>query len=397
LWECRANLIALAQYTPEQANGLMLQLAVDGMLGMPYMANFIQARDAIFLAVDLVDRPTVWPALWEGFAKRGLGPYAASPNGLLPYGVVEDTELWPIYVIYLKRPSRYYIGAAESPPTLKIALNRLDGPVEAGDDVTPYLKVQTSPGVWESVPMAAPDPGEPHIVQADFPEISVCGGEQDWYVQVDYDDIGGASGTVTEPQDAPDEVYDLRRYDSAVMKFADNFETDKGWLTYYGDDQPGYWERDAPPTDDDWYGPLTDHSQGTKCYFLHNVPYASEHTLESPAIDCGGLDPWVQYAFHFSQLRFKAEIYLDNRDGNPDNDWYVLEERRVEPFSYQYGAGYGNGPWRVSRFRIADFGPRRSSTKLRFTFKFTSQIPLWNAAALDDVRVWDMDCDPPAP
>jgi hypothetical protein len=48
-------------------------------------------------------------------------------------------------------------------------------------------------------------------VQADFPEIEDCGGEQDWYVQVDYEDIGGASGTVTEPQDAPDEVYDLWR------------------------------------------------------------------------------------------------------------------------------------------------------------------------------------------
>jgi hypothetical protein len=194
------------------------------------------------------------------------------------------------------------------------------------------------------------------------------------------------------------------------MKFADNFETDVGWLTYYGDDE-GYWERDEPPTDEEnWYGPLTDHGPGTKCCFLHNVPYANEHKLESPAINCGGLDPWVQYALHFSQYSyapleeayFKAEVYLDNRDGNPDNDWYLLEQRRVEPFSWScnpatHSKEYGNGPWRVGRFRIADIGPKRSSTKLRFTFKFTSCTPLWNAAALDDVWAWDMDCDPPEP
>jgi hypothetical protein len=61
------------------------------------------------------------------------------------------------------------------------------------------------------------------------------------------------------------------------------------------------------------------------------------------------------------------------------------------------GTAYGNGPWRLSHFRIADFGPKRSSTKLRFTFNFTSCTPLWNAAALDDVWVWDMGCDPPPP
>ena len=62
-----------------------------------------------------------------------------------------------------------------------------------------------------------------------------------------------------------------------------------------------------------------------------------------------------------------------------------------------HGTKRENGPWRISRFRMADFGPRHSSTRLRFRFEFTYQDTLWNAAALDDVWVWDIDCARPEP
>lgn len=99
----------------------------------------------------------------------------------------------------------------------------------------------------------------------------------------------------------------------------------------------------------------------------------------------------------------KAEVFLDNYDGNPDNDWCLLESRRVELFGGHYvpdgshDGEYLNGPWRVSRFRVADFGPKRATMKLKFTFQFTAALPLRNAGAIDDVWVWDMTCDPPGP
>src|SRR6185436_18398735 len=86
LWEARANLIGKYGYP---GNQLMLQLVIDGMKLAPANPNFLQARDAIILA-DLVNNGGANAGeLWAGFAKRGMGFSATSPDSSTTAGVVE--------------------------------------------------------------------------------------------------------------------------------------------------------------------------------------------------------------------------------------------------------------------------------------------------------------------
>jgi hypothetical protein len=101
LWECRANLIDRYGVV---GNEMLLQLVVDGMKLTPENPDFLEARDAIFQADLVANGGTNQVALWQGFAKRGLGwsatvPEAHSTVGIqeafdLPFGVeVEVTEV----------------------------------------------------------------------------------------------------------------------------------------------------------------------------------------------------------------------------------------------------------------------------------------------------------------
>lgn len=87
LWEVRANLIVKHGFAT--GNQLALRLVTDGMKLSPPEPNFLQARDAI-LQADLVDNGGAnRNEIWAGFAKRGLGFSATSPNSSMTAGVVE--------------------------------------------------------------------------------------------------------------------------------------------------------------------------------------------------------------------------------------------------------------------------------------------------------------------
>ena len=91
LWDARANLIANYGFT--NGNQLMLQLTTDGMGLTPANPTFLQARDAIIQA-DLVDNSGVnYQALWQAFAKRGMGYSATSPANSTTSGVVEAYDV----------------------------------------------------------------------------------------------------------------------------------------------------------------------------------------------------------------------------------------------------------------------------------------------------------------
>lgn len=87
LWEVRANLIAKHGFAT--GNQLALQLVTDGMKLSPPEPNFLQARDAIIQA-DLVNNGGAnHNELWAGFAKRGMGFSAWSPDSSMTAGVIE--------------------------------------------------------------------------------------------------------------------------------------------------------------------------------------------------------------------------------------------------------------------------------------------------------------------
>lgn len=87
LWEVRANLIKRHGFAI--GNELALQLVTDGMKLCPPDPNFLQARDAIIQA-DLVNNGGAnHNDLWAGFAKRGMGFSATSPDSSMTFGIVE--------------------------------------------------------------------------------------------------------------------------------------------------------------------------------------------------------------------------------------------------------------------------------------------------------------------
>ena len=91
LWEVRANLVT--KYGWAVGNRLALQLVTDGMKLTPPNPNFIQARDGI-LEADLVRTAGINSSeIWKGFAKRGLGASARSPNSDTTVGVVEAYDV----------------------------------------------------------------------------------------------------------------------------------------------------------------------------------------------------------------------------------------------------------------------------------------------------------------
>lgn len=90
LWECRANLIEAYGFV---GNEMMMQLVVDGMKLTPVNPTFIEGRDAV-LQADLVSNAgTNQIALWQGFAKRGLGYGATVPPSVSTVGIVESYDL----------------------------------------------------------------------------------------------------------------------------------------------------------------------------------------------------------------------------------------------------------------------------------------------------------------
>jgi extracellular elastinolytic metalloproteinase len=74
LWEARANLIR--QFGETEGRRRIRQLVIDGMMLALPSPSMVDARDAILLA-DRVDfEGASQDALWQAFAKRGLGALA---------------------------------------------------------------------------------------------------------------------------------------------------------------------------------------------------------------------------------------------------------------------------------------------------------------------------------
>ena len=91
LWEARANLITRHGFT--NGNQLILQLVTDGMALAPDNPTFVEARDAILQADQVLTGGTNRNELWAAFAKRGLGYLASAPPSSTTTGVVEDYNL----------------------------------------------------------------------------------------------------------------------------------------------------------------------------------------------------------------------------------------------------------------------------------------------------------------
>lgn len=76
-------------------NNLAMQLVFYGMVLTPPEPTYLEARDAIILADDLLTGGQNYVVLWRAFAKRGLGYSAVCPLAYTTRGVVEAFDMPP--------------------------------------------------------------------------------------------------------------------------------------------------------------------------------------------------------------------------------------------------------------------------------------------------------------
>lgn len=93
LWEVRNQI--LNQIDFEEAQRVILKLFVESLKLAPTFPDFIQMRDALILADQLVFAESYRCALWRGFAKRGLGLEAALGLSGFSIEVAEESYEFP--------------------------------------------------------------------------------------------------------------------------------------------------------------------------------------------------------------------------------------------------------------------------------------------------------------
>jgi len=123
LWEVYWNLVENHGYNPDiygdwttGGNNLAFQLVMDGLKLQPCRPGFVDGRDAILMADQLLTGGANQCAIWEGFAKRGLGLSASQGSSNNRTDGVEAYDI-PALVCEL---SGFY-GNLQDAPNLNVA------------------------------------------------------------------------------------------------------------------------------------------------------------------------------------------------------------------------------------------------------------------------------------
>ena len=256
---------------------------------------------------------------------------------------------------------------------------------ETYEDGTGLLHYRYQGGEFSSVPLT-------HVsgatYQATLPPAS-CADGPEYYVSAE----SSAGSLVTQPGDAPGEVY------TAVVAayqafFADNFESDLGWVAENLGASSGDWQRGIPVNDPDWqYDPTDDADGSGRCYLTQNEIGNTDVDggavrLTSPTIDLAG-------AFDV-QLSYYYFLRLSNEDGS---DALVLE---VDPNG---GTGTwveiarhdtdGGLNWRSHALTQADLTaagvPLTETMRFRFTTNDADSQSI-NESGLDAFYITGMHC-----
>jgi hypothetical protein len=98
LWEIWWNLVERSGFDPDLVNGSagnnrMLQLVMDGLKLAPCNPSFLDAREALLTAEQVLFGGAYECELWRGFAKRGMGVGADDGGSASSVSVTEDFDL----------------------------------------------------------------------------------------------------------------------------------------------------------------------------------------------------------------------------------------------------------------------------------------------------------------
>ncbi len=371
------------------ANDIIMQLVVDGMKLAPSTPDFLDERDAI-LQADMVRYGGAFQVpLWRAFAKRGMGFSASSPSGGTTAGVVEafDTPETVNFTYPDGRPSILLPGVAT---TFTVSLTPRFITITPGSAAISYA---VNGGSFTSAPLQHIS-GDTYLAtipgQACFDDIS-------YFISVDT-----SIGTKSDPAAGAGAPYLARVLSDIPVAFADDMETDRGWVGGQPGDTAtsGQWQRADPQGTA--AQPENDHTEnGTLCWVTGAAAGTGVGsfdvdggftTLLSPVFNLAGQpDAIISYWRWYSNNQGaapNADIFTVQISNNNGASWTNFEV--VGPA----GAGTSGGWIQASR-RVGDVISPTATMRLRFIADDSGSGSIVEAAIDDVLITLPPVCTPP--
>lgn len=389
LLECRANMWAINGFA---ANQTIMQLVVDGMKLMPSQPNMLQARNAILQADQVNNGGANLGALWQGFAKRGMGLNATSPAGSTSSGIVESFVV-PVLLTFNYPggvPTQLQPGQTTS---FQVVVSGQGGTVPTPGTGLLFYSINGAPFTQ----VAMTDNG-PNDYTATLP-AGDCFDRFRFYVSSDSN-----VGSATDPSNAPTVFRSAQVFTASVTPFEDDVETDQGWsLGVAGDTATtGQWVRGDPigtaAQPENSVSPVNCFftGQGSPGGGLGEADVDGGFTtLRTPPIDMSAPGEYV-----VSYWRW----YSNDTGAAPNTDTFRVDVSNNGGTTWvnaeTIGAGFGgesSGGWYYKEWRPADFLPLTANMRVRFVADDNPSDGSGSLieAAIDDFVVTRRDCEIP--
>ena len=225
-----------------------------------------------------------------------------------------------------------------------------------------------------------------NLYEAIFPEME-CNSEIRYYVSVT-----SQNGIVeTSPPLAPADFYTARTASNYELPFADNFETDTGWIVS-GDAIAGQWERGVPVSDGDFGSPKEDADGSGSAYLTMNAPGESDvdggiTILTSPIMDAiadSSAEAAILRYYRWYTQYGTVDTMLVEISNDAGANWTTLET--VGPF------GEISQRWIEVAVDIDEYLPRTNAMQVRFTVG-DLEDDSYIEAGVDGVQIELIYCD----
>ncbi len=132
LWEVFWDLVDLYGFDPDLENGsggnvMALQMVMDSFKLMPCGPTYLQARDAVLLADEVLFEGIHRCLIWKAFARRGMGVHAEDNDDPLNFDVVESFDPPPECVCSDPAPPQSLSVDAVEPNLVEIEWSPVPG------------------------------------------------------------------------------------------------------------------------------------------------------------------------------------------------------------------------------------------------------------------------------
>jgi V8-like Glu-specific endopeptidase len=216
---------------------------------------------------------------------------------------------------------------------------------------------------------------------AEFPPLP-CGSAVEWYVSAETT----SELVITDPFNAPADVYLAPVASSVTVTFADDFETNQGWTVENVDLADGAWQRGVPAGDGSRGDPTADADGSGQCYLTDNAAGNSDvdggpTRLISPVFS---LADQPNAVVSFARWFTNDDRDIDRFDVHLSNDggatWTLVESH-----------GHFDG-WQTSTFVPAEFLAPTAAMRLRFSATDNPNDSV-TEGGIDAVLVRTVSCD----